>query len=170
MKKVAQRAEGVIGVDGGKGVEGKKPGKIDLKKLLKLGVLGAMLLAGVVGAGAEEVKAKILSKEVAGNEVYVLLDNEPEDGLDDVMLKMDTNSLHKSIIMYIRVGGYITYDNENIKSLVTPNKIIGIVLPDGREVNILDIYSETSNSYETGEWIVQQFFPKLAEKMSRDQR
>jgi hypothetical protein len=137
--------------------------------MLKLGLVGVLLLAGAVSVGAEEVKAKVLSKEAVGNEVYVLLDNEPEDGLDDVMLKMFTNSIDKPIIMYIRVGGYITYDNENIKSLVTPNKIMGIVLPDGREVNILDIYGENSD-YETGERIVQRFFPKLAEKMSREPR
>jgi hypothetical protein len=72
MKKVVQRAGGV---DGGKGVEGKKPGKIDLKKLLKLGLVGIMALISAVGAFADPVVGKVMNDgEVVGNNKEYLMD------------------------------------------------------------------------------------------------
>jgi hypothetical protein len=116
MKKVAQRAGGVIGVDGGKGVEGKKPGKIDLRKLLRLGVLGVLLLAGAVSAGAEPVEAKVV--EITEPTVYngnTLVSVYLDDNVTILnILASGVSPEQRAIIKSLRVGQTILYENSGM--------------------------------------------------------
>jgi hypothetical protein len=106
--------------------------KTNFKKLFKLGLVGTMSLASILGIFAEEVKGTVIDKVEGRMGMLGLPENifyidEDDDGFADWMMHFGLGGSSDIVEARIRKGDTLTFDNKNaMGSMIMAAALISI--------------------------------------------